>query len=242
MALYTVGGDPCDPDVLGPNQSQSFEDLFSGNSADPFAKPQDALPSAPADSLNPTLIPDGFAYNVHLKFLPYRAHAMQLRMLDTLRRQALSGIWQPRWYTVPQDARVSIVAGDTLYYEQRVAQGAILWGYNFAAYQAQVGPPTLIPAPVADLRISLLDVANQWEITAGARSSQYVIGSAFRPYAAAGGMAPTTPVAGFPFVFMPQPYVVSGQGLLGITIVNTASASRVCQILLMCMEPLGVPR
>lgn len=187
------------------------------------ALPPDAMPDTPSGGLNPYLIPDGFSYYVNLKYLPYRALPMQIRLLDKYRRESLQGLWQPRWYSAPPDATVPIVAGDTLQIRLRVANGSILYGYSFAVYGG---------GTVADLRIWLVD-----EISNNSLDLTYVTGTAYRANFLAG-----SPSAGFNFVMPPEPSAVTPGGNLLVNIVNTATANRNCQLLLMFLEPAGSPQ
>jgi hypothetical protein len=211
---------------------------YQGPIRDPFeliqqsdqseARPPDAPPLTPPNALNPFLIPDGLSYYTRLRYLPYRSFAMQIRLLDPFRRQALQGLWQPRWYSVPQDAGVAIAAGDTLNQRLRVAQGSVLWGYTFAVLPALSGPAST----VADLRIQLVDECRNEDLVA-----QFEIASAFVPNFATG-----SPSAGFNFVMPSEPIPVNGNGDLLVNIVNTVANDRQCQLLLMMLEPAGSPQ
>lgn len=182
-----------------------------------------ALAESSVSGLNPFLIPDGFAYNVHLKYLPFRMYPMQVRLLDDYRRQSLLGLWQPRWYPVPPDASVAIAGGDTLNYELHVARGSVLWGYSFAVVS---------PATVAQFRVTLRDLCNNANII-----SQFEIASGLRANFTTG-----TPSSGFTCVLLPEPYAISGTGDLQTNIVNTSASSGQCQLLLMMLEPTGSPQ
>lgn len=193
------------------------------------ALPADAPPTTPAGGFNPYLLPDAFAYFVRLKFLPYRSFPMQIRLLDTYRRQALTGVWQPRWYTAPQDASVAISGGDTINYRLRVARGSVLWGYNFAVLPPVGGPA----ASTSDFRITLVDECRNEDLI-----SQFEIASAFAPYY----NTTHTPKAGFNFVMPADPIVITAGGDLLVNIVNTNVNDRQCQLLLMFLEPAGSPQ
>ena len=195
------------------------------------AYPSDAPLVSPPGGLNPYLIPDAFSYYVRLKYLPYRSFPMQIRLLDTYRRQALTGAWQARWYTAPQDAGMPITAGDTLNYRLRVARGSVLWGYNFAVLPTTSGgaAPTL-----ADLQVQLVDECRNADLIA-----QYEFASLLAPNF---GTNPGTTRAGFNFVMPPEPIVLAGDGDLLVNIVNLVAFDRYCQLLLMFLEPAGSPR
>lgn len=194
------------------------------------ALPPSAPPNTPPGGLNPYLIPDAFSYYVRLKFLPYRGFPMQIRLMDSYRRQALVGAWQARWYPVPVDATVPVAAGDTLNYRLRVARGGVLWGYNFAVLPTASGGP----APsVADLRVQITDECRNEDLIA-----QYEIASAL---ATNFGTA-NTPISGFNFVMPAEPIVVTNGGDLLVNIVNTVAYPRYCQLLLMFLEPAGSPQ
>ncbi len=189
------------------------------------ASPVDtALEQTPADGLNPNLIPDGFSLNVHLKYLPFRSYAMFLRLLDDYRREALLGLWQPRWYAAPIDATVAIAAGDTINPNIRMAKGAVIYGYSFAAVS---------PATAATFRVTVRDVCGNYDLI-----SQYEIASGLRANFTAG-----TPSSGFGFVPLSAPYHVAGKGDVQVNIVNTdASNARQCQLVLLAFEPMGNPQ
>jgi hypothetical protein len=209
-------------------QDINFGPLIS-QSRGGMALPADAPPTLEAGGLNPYLIPDGLAYYVRLKYLPYRAYPMQIRLLDTYRRQALQGVWQPRWYTAPLDPSVPIAAGDTLNYRLRVTYGSVLWGYNFAVLPATSGPTAL----TSDLRVQITDECQNEDLIA--------------QFEFANNMAPNfgtanTPKAGFNFVMPANPIQVSVGGDLLIDIVNTVAYQRQCQLLLMFLEPAGSPQ
>lgn len=179
---------------------------------------------SPKDGLNPALIPDGFSYNVHLKFLPYRAFPMQLRLMEQYRRESLQGLWQPRWYTVPQDPSVPIAIGDTLSYQIRMARGTVIWGASF---------DVIAPALTTDLRITMVD-----ECTNHVLTTEFEVASSFTPNFPTG-----TPSSGFNAVLMFEPYPMSGDmPMLMVNIVNTDPANpKKCQLLLLCQEPAGTP-
>lgn len=187
------------------------------------ATPASQLPPSPVTGLNPYLIPDGFSYNVHLKHMPYRGYPMQLRLLDQYRREALQGKWQPRWYGVPLDVSVPIAAGDTISPLIRIARGSIVWGATLAV---------LAPASVSDIRIVLRDTCRDAPLI-----SQNEIGLAFRANFAAG-----TPSSGFTHVFLSGgPLRLSGDEM-DVVMVNTNTTTSVfAQLLLMMLEPIGVP-
>lgn len=207
---------------------QNFEP-FIPQSNQGEALPPDAAPTTQPGGVNPYLIPDGLSLMRNLKFLPYRAYPMQIRLLDTYRRQALQGIWQPRWYTVPQDPLVAIAAGDTLNYQLHVAAGSVLWGYSFAVLPATVMGDTASPG---DLRIQLVDQCSN-----APRIAQPENGNAFVANFKAGA-----PRAGFNFVMPPEPIVISPGGELLVDIINLVTNDRQCQLLLMFMEPAGSPQ
>jgi hypothetical protein len=187
---------------------------------------------APGDGFNPYLVPDGFSYLTNLKYLAYRSFPMQLRLLDTLRRETLKGMWQPRMYGIPQDPTVTFQGGDTLNYELHVARGSILWGFTFSIIAAT--PPDV--AKPNDVRIRITDICANRPIV-----PQYVGGSFFTPnsYASPGGGTPNT---GIPFVLATEPIPISGSGDLMIDMVNITVNVRQCQLLMMFAEPIGSPQ
>lgn len=179
---------------------------------------------SPVSGLNPFLIPDGFAYNVHLKYLPYRSWPMLVRLLDRYRRESLIGLWQPRWYVVPVSPLLTIAAGDTFNYELHVARGSLLWAYSFSV---------LDPGTPNQLRVYLRDICRQNDII-----SQFELASSLRASLTAG-----TPSAGFNVVPLAEPWRVPDTGNLQVNIVNTdASASKTAQLLMLFIEPTGSPQ
>lgn len=208
-------------------------DLFSGNVD--FAAwqtpPPDNVPVTPDGALNPTLIPDGFSYNVHTKYLPYRAFQMQLRLLDDYRRAAVqTQLWQPRWYPVPPTLGQVVPAGDQFYYDQRMAIGSVIYGYSF--YCAPTNG-----ASINSLRVSLLDVENNYELTSGAANNKFIRASSFRANFTGGGVG-----NGFPFVLASEPYKLCGKAILQAAIVNTGPVDAVAQLVVLVLEPGGAPQ
>lgn len=179
-----------------------------------------SLAISPADGLNPYLMPDGFSYLCALKYLPYRAFPMQLRLLTQYRKEALQGMWLPRWYTCPLDSSVQIAAGDTLNFEIHTAKkGSVLWGWSFAV---------LAPGTTSQVRIALTDVASGQLLM-----TQREIAANFTANLTSG-----TPKAGFPFCLLMHPHLISGQGDLLVEMVNTnVTTALTCQLVLMCLEP-----
>jgi hypothetical protein len=213
-------------------QDLTFAPLIN-QSAQGQALPPDTVPPVAPNGLNPYLIPDGLSMNVRLKYLPYRSYPMQIRLLDTYRRQALSGMWQPRWYCSPVDPSVPIAAGDTLNNNLHVAAGSVLYGYTFNVLPSTSGPTAL----VTDIRVTLTDTNSNAVLI-----SQYEIASAF-----VANLKTGTPKAGFGFVMPPAPYQLANGGLNGggdllVNLVNTVSYPRQCQLVLMFIEPAGSPQ
>lgn len=208
-------------------QDLTFDPLIKQSVQGKALPPSDVPLNAPG-GLNPYLIPDGLSMNVRLKYLPYRSYPMQIRLLDTYRRQALAGLWQPRWYTAPQDPSNVISAGDTLNYRLRVAQGSIMWGYNLAVLPSTSGPASTI----SDVRVTLTD-ENSGELLI----AQYEIGISMQANFTAG-----TPRAGFGFVMPPDLIRVSAGGDLLVDIVNVVANDRQVQLLMMFLEPAGSPQ
>jgi hypothetical protein len=231
----TLLGSATDNDVLEQLQKDDPQrDLFSGNVDWSAAQtpPPDNVPLTPTGALNPFLIPDGFAYNARLKYLAYRSFPMFLRMLDEYRQlAATSAVWQPRWYPVPQAPGVLVPAGDQYYYQQRMAQGSIIWGYSFFCN------PTA-GVSIHDMRVALMDDNNQYELTSGASNNKFVQANAYRP-----NFTGTGPGTGFSVVIASEPYRMFGSApLLDVTLVNTSNEDALAQLLIMVLEPGGYPQ
>lgn len=220
--------------VLGPDgEVVQADDLFSGN-VDWAAwqnAPPSSVPITPDGGLNPALIPDGFSYNVRLKYLPYRSFPMFLRLLDDYRRQAVvSPVWQPRWYPVPQTPGVQVEAGDQFYYEQRMAAGSVIWGYSFYVQEAE-------GVSIGNIRVSLKDVGANVDITAGAADNKFVPASYFRP-----NFTGTGPGNGFNVVLASEPYELRKDPRVAVTLVNLGAADATAQLLILVLEPGGSPQ
>lgn len=229
------GAGSADEDPQGiKNYARKGSDPFSGN-VDWEAyqtPPPDTTPITPDGGLNPFLIPDAFSYLSHLKYLPFRSFPMSLRLLDNYRRDSVTSpiAWQPRYYQVPTDSSILVPAGDQFYYEQRVARGAVIWGYSFNLV-------TTDGVHIDDLRVSLMDVRNQYEITYGAANNNFVKANAFRANLSGGGAQ-----NGWPCVLASEPYEVSGDGLVAITLVNTSDTDAPATLVIMTLEPGGSPQ
>lgn len=210
------------------------DDMFSGN-VDWGAwqtPPVDNVPTTPDGALNPTLVPDGFSYNVRTKYLPYRSFMMQLRLLDDYRRAAVqTQLWQPRWYPVPPTLGQVIPAGDQFIYDQRMAIGSVIYGYSF--YCAPTNG-----ASINSMRLSLLDAENNYELTASAATgNKFVRAATYRPDFTGGGVG-----NGFPCVLASEPYKMCGHAILRTILVNTGPVDAVAQLLVMVLEPGGSPQ
>lgn len=161
------------------------------------------------------MVADGFSMNAALRYLPYRYFPLALGQLDEIRQQTSN--YRARWLVAPLDVTVAIPSFGSLDMTQRVNNGSILYGYNFAA----------VDGVVSDFEVNITEICNQEQ-----QFDQTVDATCLRPTPAA---AQGTDL--FPVLFEPRELWGNPQPQLKIVITNKASSAQRCQLLIHLTEP-----
>lgn len=222
--------DPNNPNPFGNYPVTPLTSLSRPGWVNPLSSGQDyAAITTPAflspDAYNPYLYPDGFSFDLRLKYLPYRWPPMALRLLNPLRRLALArqpgdprSLWlTPRVYVTPQDVTVPIPATNSIQRQIQVAPGSIIWGWSFAVFGA---------GEIRSFQIGVSDNASNYVII-----PTWEIAHEFAPAGTAGTGTGFTPV------LLAQPYQVSDGNTLNVQVFNTDTVPRNCQFCIWTAAP-----
>lgn len=161
------------------------------------------------------MVADGFSMNAALRYLPYRYFPLALGQLDEIRARATQ--YRARWLVTPLDVRVPIPRNGSWDTTQRVNNGSILYGFNFAA----------VDGTVADYTVNIEELCSQqpW-------FDQRAEATSLRPTPAGVAGTDLFPVLAEPRLLVGDPYPQ-----LKITITNKADANQRCQLLMHLAEP-----
>lgn len=156
-----------------------------------------------------SMIPDGFANNATIQYLPKRYYAQCVKDIEWL-RLATDAMW-PRMYPVPEDVNTQIGAYLTYSTQYRMVPGAYIWGWDIV----------ILSGSITNVYINVTDPCTQRSL--------------FNTYVNA-SIATSSSNIRRPRV-IPVPYRVDGQGLIDIQIKNNSASSLQCCFALMASEP-----
>lgn len=157
-----------------------------------------------------SMIPDGFAANATIRYLPRRYYAQTVKQIEWL-RDATDAMW-PRQFPVPEDLNTVIEPYGTYSTQLRMVTGAYIWGWDIAILTSQT---------TADVFINVTDPCSQRSLF-----STYINSA----------IATSSSKAKRPRV-IPRPYRIDGNGLIDAQIKNNSSSNLQMTFVLFASEP-----